>query len=361
MKIAIPIFSFTRSGGARVLAEMASEWVRHGHEVEFLCATRGSKPYFPTLAKIQYGSCEVSSGLATQFFELRRLIHQRAGKVDAILANFHLTAWAVWAAGAAARQQATYYMQAYEVGFYDEHPKWLQRSVLKLLARGSLRLLPRVVVNAPIYFDYPGVRAVEWVPPGLDFTRFRARQTAFAPTPGHPLAIGCIGRHERWKGTWDVVAATNILLERGLDIRLRIAYHSPPSMPDRVAAVVETIVPGNDAELGEFYRGCDILIAPATMQLGAPHYPVMEAMACNVPVITTGYLPANPDNALIVPINQPEAIADAVEFALGNPTATQARAANAQTAIADFSWPMVASKLLSTLAASQAVGDGRPK
>jgi glycosyltransferase involved in cell wall biosynthesis len=108
-------------------------------------------------------------------------------------------------------------------------------------------------------------------------------------------------------------------------------------------------VPRNDDELADFYRSVDLLIAPGTIQLGAPHYPVMEAMACNVPVITTGYLPASEDNALIVPISRPEAIADAVIAATSAPEATAARAARAQTAVAPFAWTEVATRMLALM------------
>jgi len=43
------------------------------------------------------------------------------------------------------------------------------------------------------------------------------------------------------------------------------------------------VVPGNDTELADYYRSVDILIAPGTVQHGAPHYPVMEAWHVECP------------------------------------------------------------------------------
>ncbi len=351
MRIAIPVLVFTRSGGARVLSELSSAWVREGHEVAFLCASSESEPYFPTLAQIVRGKSAAHDGLGSQWLELARLVRSHALATDFLLANFHLTAWAVWAAGPTARKRATYYSQAFEAAFYDDHPSTLRRIVLQWLARMSLRLLPRLVVNAPVYLDYPDVRAVGWVPPGVDFKRFWPRTEAVMwPREDKSVVLGCIGRPERWKGTPDVIEAATHLVARGVDVRLRVAYHVPSSLPASLFARVELVVPRNDDELADFYRSVDLLLAPGTIQLGAPHYPVMEAMACNVPVITTGYIPASEDNALIVPIGRPDAIADAVIAATCAPEATAARAGRAKVAMAPFAWPEVATRLLALMA-----------
>jgi glycosyltransferase involved in cell wall biosynthesis len=350
MKIAIPIIGFTRSGGARVLSELSNAWIRQGHSVVFLCANAESDPYFPTQAKVVHGACTSLDGLRRQWLELVRMVRTEAPSCDALLANFHLTAWAVWAAGRTARCRATYYSQAFEADFYAEHPSALRRVVLQWLARRSLQLLPRLVVNSPVYLDYPGVRAIGWVPPGIDFKRYWPRAEAVRPGfPGGTVVLGCIGRPERWKGTPDVIEAAALLVARGVDLRLRVAYHVPGVLPAPLASRVEEVLPRNDDELADFYRSVDLLLAPGTIQLGAPHYPVMEAMACNVPVITTGYLPADDRNALIVPVSRPDAIADAVCAAINEPQAVADRAAFARTAIAPFAWSAVATKLLALL------------
>jgi glycosyltransferase involved in cell wall biosynthesis len=351
VRIAIPVLGFTRSGGARVLSELASAWVREGHEVAFLCSSSESEPYFPTLAQIVRGKSAAHEGLGRQWLELARLVRSQAQATDSLLANFHLTAWAVWAAGPTARKRATYYSQAFEAEFYDEHPSTLRRIMLQSLARMSLRLLPRLVVNAPVYLDYPGVRAVGWVPPGVDFKRFRPRAEAVrSPREDKSVILGCIGRPERWKGTPDVIDAAANLVARGVNVHLRVAYHVPCALPALLTSRVELVVPRNDDELADFYRSVDLLIAPGTIQLGAPHYPVMEAMACNVPVITTGYLPASEDNALIVPTGRPDAIANSVIAAICAPEATAARADRAKAAMAPFAWPEVARRLLALMA-----------
>jgi glycosyltransferase involved in cell wall biosynthesis len=360
VRIAIPVLGFTRSGGARVLSELANAWVRQGHEVAFLCSSSKSEPYFPTLAQIVRGDCSGHDGLSRQWLELVRLVRAAAPVTDTLLANFHLTAWAVWAAGRQARRRATYYSQAFEAEFYDEYPSALRRITLQWLARTSLQLLPRLVVNAPVYLNYPGVRATGWVPPGIDFKRFWPRSEAVRTNcRGEPVVLGCIGRPERWKGTADVIEAAANLVLSGVDVRLRVAYHVPRDLPAALATRLELVMPRNDDELADFYRSLDLLLAPGTIQLGAPHYPVMEAMACNVPVVTTGYLPASVDNALIVPVGRPDAIADAVRAAIDMPEATAMRAVRAQAAIAPFAWTEVATQMLVLMAPGTATESPR--
>jgi glycosyltransferase involved in cell wall biosynthesis len=75
---------------------------------------------------------------------------------------------------------------------------------------------------------------------------------------------------------------------------------------------VEILTPASDTELSNFYREIDVLIAPGIVQLGACHYPVIEAMACGTPVITTGYYPADSTNSWIVPVKDSHAIANSV-------------------------------------------------
>jgi glycosyltransferase involved in cell wall biosynthesis len=346
VKILIPVLSFSKSGGARVLSELANQWIRAGHTVTFATAVRDSDPSFPTDANVVRGSCtSTQQGVVRRIAELRRMIRRRAGEFDVILANHNLTAWAAWAAGRQARQKAVYYSQAYEAEYYSDRGSSLRRTILASLARWSYRLFPRVIVNAPIYLSYRQMRAIDWVPPGVDFSKFFPGREPWSPARNGELVIGCIGRPEPWKGTPDVFEAARILRSRGVKFRLRCAFFRPGDYGDLEDAV-ELSKPENDVELGQFYRSCDIFIAPGRIQLGAPHYPVMEAMACGVPIITTGYIPADSGNAWIVPVENPQAIADAVMAIGTHADEARARVAAGLSAMEDFSWDRVAHRLL---------------
>ena len=348
LDIVVPIQGFGRGGGHRVLSNLGTEWVRSGHRVRFLCPDDGGVPYFPTEAEtVRYA--EGGGGLRRPLGRTRamaRALSAHAGDADLVLANYNQTAWPV--AAARLRGRRGYYVQAYEPPFYDD-VRGPHGVALRALARASYRLPLRQVVNSPVYFGYPGIRADRWVPPGVDLDTFRPDPGAGPVRAGRPPTMGCIGRREGWKGTADVVEAYRRLRAEGRDLRLRVAFDLPDGtvLPEGA----ERVVPANDAELADFYRSLDVQVAPGTDQLGGPHYPVIEALACGVPVVTTRYIPATPENAWRVPPHDPAAVAAAVADALDRPDEAARRAAAGREAVRPFAWPGVAAQLLDALLA----------
>lgn len=349
---------FGRSGGYRVISELAGAWVRFGHEVTIIAHCSTERPYFPTAADIllvddqgrptgadSYGSGPRRSGfdlVSHNLVALLRALNKNASAVDVILANHSLTAWPVSMARVQARKY--YYVQAYEPEYYASRKRVSQR-VLQWAAFASYHLPLHRIVNSPVYLSYRNLRAEHVVPPGLDFSLMY---------PGPPrdsdrraTVLGCIGRHEPEKGTKFVLDAYAIMLSRGYNVELHVAYGN---LPEHHSALphCKVVVPRNDAELGEYYRSLDVMIAPGTLQLGAPHYPVMEAMACGIPVVTTGYMPASREanNAWIVPVGNAEAIADAVHEIMSDSRLRTQRVKNALRDIQPFSWDAVAQRML---------------
>jgi glycosyltransferase involved in cell wall biosynthesis len=192
------------------------------------------------------------------------------------------------------------------------------------------------------------LRAKEYIPPGIDLSIFYPKSHKLdSDWSNRVITIGCIGRKEAWKGTIDVLNAFDILKQKNYNVRLLVAYGNLPETRDLSSDCV-VIIPKNDRELADFYRSIDIMIAPGTIQLGACHYPVIEAMACGIPVITTGYLPAieGKDNAWIVPIKDASAIAKTVKEIAIDPDLRDRRIAKAINDIQDFSWEHVSSRMI---------------
>lgn len=318
MRIIIPVFGFAPTGGYRVLAKLADEWLMMGHDVCFISTEWSIEPYFSTNAKVIWVDTagdlvskekgKPIQGLSALYLVMKSLylgIRKHAGDADFIIANQNLTVWPVLFFRTSAKK--IYYIQAYEPEYY--HTKQIKSFVLKAMSYLSYYALTEKIVNSPIYLNYKNLRAYRVVAPGLDFKIFfpvsRSRSN-------NHWVIGCIGRKEKEKGTEYVVKAFEELTAAGLPIKLHVAYGNIPKfISQRYDCKVS--IPQNDQQLGDFYRSLDIMIAPGTLQLGAPHYPVMEAMACGIPIITTGYLPADESNAWIVPIGNVQAIVDAVK------------------------------------------------
>lgn len=362
MRILIPIGGFGRAGGYRVLSELANHWIALGATVDFLVDHRSDPPYFPTCAGIRRFDLqgrERTSGTAGERFEHRgnaasiylgmwRALRRLAPEYDVVLANQSLTAWPVALAARPRRGRAgrVYYVQAYEPGYYHVEHGWRAR-VLGIVSAASYRLPLRRVVNAPIYLRYQGIRAEHWIPPGLDDKIF-TRRTTLPGTGGAAWTIGVIGRHEPTKGTAHALAAFEQLANRWPNVHLKVAYGNLPESWSHPRA--EVVIPANDVELAAYYRSLDVMLAPGTVQLGACHYPVIEAMASGVPVVTTGFLPADESNAWIVPVHAPRSIASAVEQIMQTaPDQLAAKLDRAASAVEPFAWHAVAARFLTLL------------
>jgi glycosyltransferase involved in cell wall biosynthesis len=232
-------------------------------------------------------------------------------------------------------------VQGYEPEYY-----WLERQPIKwLMSLLSYRFALEQVANAPIYCGHRNIRARSFVPPGLDLNLFRpsGRYRDFAD--GQPIVLGCIGRREPGKGTRYVLDAFERLNATDSRFRLRVAFGNLPEGWKHPAC--EIVVPDGDAELAEFYRSLDIMVAPGTVQHGAAHYPVLEAMACGIPIITTGYIPADEANSWIVANKNSTAIVDATHTIVSDPYYGE-RVARALEDIRSFAWPVVAARMLAS-------------
>jgi glycosyltransferase involved in cell wall biosynthesis len=361
MRILIPIATFEAAGGFRVLSELANYWSAAGHTVHFLVDARSKSPYFPTVASIlQYGPDGVESdnsettesfgksGNARSIYaRMFKALNQVGRNYDVILANHSFTALPI-AFARTGKARKWYYIQAYEPEYYSFTPGWRGR-VLQFISALSYRLPLAQVANAPIYVDYRGIRAKQWIPPGLDLKLFHRRDATPVFSMDRPVVLGTIGRHEPTKGTPDVLAAFELLAQRYPNVRLKVAFGNLPSGWSHPRA--EVVVPKNDADLAAYYRSVDILIAAGTVQHGACHYPVLEAMASGTPVITTGYLPADETNAWLVPVHAPKQISSAVEKIMNIPaTELRQRLDRAAIAIERFGWAQVASDFSNLIA-----------
>ncbi len=354
MKILVPIIGFGPTGGFRVLSRLATEWHRAGHVVTIVSPLGTATPYHPTEADVRWAPLlgrvtAVSPGLVARRWQgLRNMVsvwngtRRLAADYDVVLANHSLTALPIYFAGTR-RQARFYYIQADEAEYYRD----MRAPVKQAMARLSYALPFRQIVNAPIYFGHPAFHTNVFVPPGVDLANFRPRDRRdFAD--GASIIVGCIGRNEESKGTRYVLEAFAELHASDPRYRLRVAYGNLPRDWNHPAA--EIVVPRNDAELADYYRSLDILVAPGTVQHGAPHYPVMEAMACATPVVTTGYMPATPDNCWLVPNRDAAAIAEACRAIVADP-AYQTRVARGREAMLAFDWPAVAARMLAIFTA----------
>jgi len=352
MKILIPILNFARAGGCRVLSELANQWVKLGHEVAFLCPDSSDEPYFPTIAKIVWVNDKGA------IFDLRTVFPRPSGRYhlqalffglkaigaqyDLIFANHSLTAWPV-ALVRCGNARKIYYVQAYEPEYFI-NMRTAKDYILAAISALSYHFPIKKVVNSPIYFKYKNLRATEFVAPGMNLDIFKPLEPPRDIQNSESIIIGCIGRHEPEKGTIYVLRAFEQLNRLDKRFRLRVAYGNLPDGWQHEQC--EVVVPRNDKELADYYRSVDILIAPGTVQHGAPHYPVLEGLACGAAVVTTGYMGATPDTAWIVKNQDIQSIVDNVLAIRSDPVARARKITMGIQVAQDFSWSEVAKKMM---------------
>lgn len=363
-RILIPVAGFARAGGFRVLSELANKWIESGHQVDFLVHKSFATPYFPTLAgirafgmfrlaeNVECGSCGVVEKPWPGFIYLGmlRALNEIGSEYDVIIANHSLTAFPV-AFARCGRARKYYYVQAYEPEYYSLR-KTLKSRVPEILSIISYSLPLQQVVNSPIYLGYKRITAKAWVPPGIDLANFYRRPSVPLSADRRAWTIGTIGRHELTKGTKYVLEAFEKLAMMDPNVSLKVAFGNLPAGWSHDRA--DIVIPKNDKELADYYRSVDVLLAPGIAQLGACHYPVIEAMACGTPVVTTGYLPAESSNAWIVPVRDSAAIVDALlEIKAMAPLDLEAKLNLAAAAIIPFSWTKVAEEFLRIFASAE--------
>ncbi|MEN5233468.1 glycosyltransferase family 4 protein [Sphingobacterium faecium] len=357
MRIIIPIVSFGKGGGNRVLSELSNSWIDAGVEVIFICFGNSEDPYFKTNAKIiwiDYNGNQLDDStfrirnkenLVRRVIALTKALNRYTLDGDIVLANEAVTAYPVSFMKRKAKK--VYYIQADEAD-YSFFYSSLKSKLMGLISYLTYYLPLIRVVNSPLYYRYNNIRSKFYIPPGMDFEKFRPNDT---PKEMTPFIIGCIGRFEKFKGTADVLQAFKLLVDSGYNVILKVAYGDNSSIEEKYLDKIEVIIPKNDIELGYFYRSLNVLISTGLVQHYAHHYPVMEAMACEIPTITTGYLPATKANSWLVGPNSPSCIMKSVKFLydINNQAIVEEKISLAYKEVQAYGWPTVSREFLEIL------------
>ena len=349
MKILIPLVgSFSKEGGWRVLSELANHWVKMGHEVVFLSHQHYKEPYFPTIAQIIFynNKGEISPNGSTEYplpfggpFSLRILLRIALDQLEAdiVLATQHFTVDPIKKSSIKARK--FYYVQAYEPEFYNEGP--LRYKIYKIIAQNSYKKGLSIIVNSPMYKNYKGIKSDKVIYPGLNLDVFHPSNRK---KQGGVLILGTIGRSEVFKGTGYILEAFKILRkELGEKVELHIAFGNKEWSE---IEGVTMLYPKGDLQLADYYRSLDCYVCAQYLQLQAVHYPVIESMACGIPLITTGYYPSDINNSLIIKSKDPIDIVNKVKELIKNPDAAEKRSTIALLSVKEFEWSLLATKMI---------------
>ena len=144
------------------------------------------------------------------------------------------------------------------------------------------------------------------------------------PEPSGPITVAFVGRLLASKGIRTLVAAHELLVQRGRDIRLLIAGLPDPANPTSIpqqeieawARQPNIKHLGFVEDIGALWAHAHIAVLPSHRE-GLP-LSLLEAAACGRPLVATD-VPGCRDiaradlNALLVPVQDPGALADAID------------------------------------------------
>jgi glycosyltransferase involved in cell wall biosynthesis len=154
---------------------------------------------------------------------------------------------------------------------------------------------------------------------GVDIEHLR-----ILPEPAGPMTMAYVGRLLDDKGLYTLVAAQALLAARGDNIRLLIAGEADPANPAsippseidtwRTRPMIEVL--GHVPDIATIWANAHIAVLPSRRE-GLPKS-LLEAAACGRPIVATD-VPGCREiaragvNAFLVPVDDAQALADAVQ------------------------------------------------
>ncbi|MCU8031121.1 glycosyltransferase family 4 protein [Shewanella sp. SM73] len=278
MNILIPVFSFGRGGGERVLSLLASELVKNGNRVFFVSPESGNIPYYPTEAEIftfpDTKKFSRSLNFIINYFNCWKKC--RNLDADVAIANYHITALLVLFLKRNTKK--FYYIQANEA-------KLCPRFLRKIFAFLTYFLPLNKIVNSKTILPNFINNYIAVIPAGIDLNLYSSKKLPLINSVDK-VKIGIVGRKEPYKGTIELINALSNL-DQGLKsrIKLHIAIHIPQDAIGKLWDF-EFFEINNDTDLSDFYKSNDVVIAVGLIENGAFHYPCAEAMASGRLVIS---------------------------------------------------------------------------
>jgi len=232
-----------------------------------------------------------------------------------------------------------------------------------LCERTAARLDARIAVSALVRSQASRwvAGSYEIIPNGVDTTLFGDPRLEPLPELQTGLSILFVGRLESRKGLSCLLEAYARLLHTQPGVRLVVVGpHSPRDLqPLQRQLDALQRAPGADVrwmgyvseiELARCYRSCTVFCAPAT---GCESFGMvlLEAMASGVPIVASdieGYrgVLTHGVEGLLVPPNNPEALAQALLRLLRDPAERQALGDRGRATAAHYAWDRVAAEVL---------------
>jgi glycosyltransferase involved in cell wall biosynthesis len=307
-------------GGQRVIALYASRLRARGHEVVVVAPPRSSPSLRDQVRSILKGEgprrrpptgpshFDAHPGL-TRLLDRRRPVAARdVPDADVVIATWWETA--EWVAAMPPAKGA----KAYLIQHHETFP-YLPVERVEATLRSNFHKIAVAPWLVDLLRDRYGDPKATLVPNGVDIDHFRAPERAKSSTS----TVGLMYSETAFKGTDIALEAYRLAARRVPGLRLVAFGGGHPSPGVDVPAGMEfTRLPPQE-EIPRIYARCDAwLFSSRSEGFGLP---ILEAMACGTPVIGTpaGAAPEliGQGGGLLVPIDDPGAMADAIVKVVG--------------------------------------------
>lgn len=315
MKIVIPLFNLSLSGGIRIALQYSAGLADRGHQVTIIIPY-GSCPDYISLPKnVIIKQVTIRPGLRfLGYFGIVIALSNAIPLCDIIFAIS-------WQGVFPALQKKRQGVHIFHLIQHDDAVINIGRS---FLIRWRNAIFYKYIYHLPITkivvstwlqqllatkYHQPSI----CIPNGIDTDTFKDAFPKIWTPPSENFDILCLGRSSKWKGFNDIISAIRKLSDEKTKFRLIVVTREKIDLPSDLPIVL--VRPENDTELGSFYRSCSVFVFPSWIEgFGLPP---LEAMACGVPVITTDCggvkdFAHNGENCIMVPPHRPDKLAQAI-------------------------------------------------
>lgn len=337
MKISFVIPANTFSGGIRVIGIIAMELLRRGHDVH-LFTQPFKRPSLKKTIKIFLKTGKMPKPppegpfldpIASRVHKLDRarpIVDSDLPDADVVVATWWETAF--WVDALSDRKGAkAYFMQDYGAAGQEIEkisPTWALPTTFITLTNTLAAMIRDKTPEADITV----------VSNAVDHELFHAPQRP----RGRPPRIGFMYRVPHLKGADVALRALEQVRAAVPDLSVIAISPGPVPLPDWI----ELISGPDDAGLVAAYRSCDLWLFPSRMEgFGLP---IVEAMACRTPVISTrvGGAPdliRDGENGFLVEIDDADAMAEKAISILTAPAEDWVRMSDAAWhTVASYTW-----------------------
>jgi len=325
MRIGFILPNLQAGGGNRSQVMLANGLADRGYEVSII-VPKGSVSDIPVSIKPRV----YEKGMSLRSCYLNALVNYlliafSLYSYDVIIVTFSIMTWYVFIPFTLYKLKAFHFARHYDPLLLDQThiSSELLRRIYKYLSRSSYELPFHLLVNSQwtgrtISENTIKKTHYDIINNGVDLTIFKPCEFVKVENCSHKR-IFTIGKKQRWKGLYDLIAALQIFSKDNKNFELVIATPNKLNIEQNTPFKVRITQPKDDGDIVEAYQEADIFVSSSWYEgFGNPP---LEAMACGTPVALTDsggvreYAIHN-YNCVMSPPRQPEKLAENIKSIL---------------------------------------------